>query len=156
MKIGNKVKVTNKESGYCGLVGEVTQIKIPGSADVLLQNEKRPLVFNFNELELVTFTTPMLYLKDRVKVTATFSGFYGKIGTITEIRNFITEHEHSVSYRVNLDEGNILCFGESELKLVKSPEEKLKFLEKALLEIIEDDQGLAPIIAKNALEEISE
>ena len=127
-KVGDKVKILNTEFGNKDKIGTITNIsgsvmiyfvEIEGDYGHVCQWS------NASDLELVTEEEKVMKFKvgDRVQVVATYSGFYGDKGNVTE-----NDGTDNLPVRVRFDDGEHVCwFYEDDLKVLHEEEKVMEF-----------------------------
>ena len=124
-KVGDKVKILNTEFGNKGKIGIIENIsgttmiyfvKLDGSCNSQWSNA--------SDLELVEEEKVMKFkVGDRVQVVATYSGFRGDKGNVTE-----NDGTDNLPIKVRFDDGDHVCwFYEDDLKVLYEEEKVMKF-----------------------------
>ena len=124
-KQGDRVRISEVTYGYYGEVGTVM---------CLSRTDRHPyqvMVDNLgwskfleDDLELIEEETGMKFkVGDRVQVVATYSGFYGDKGNVTE-----NDGTDNLPVRVRFDDGEHVCwFYEDDLKVLHEEEKVMEF-----------------------------
>ena len=125
-KVGDKVKVSNSWEGRSGEFGEITRRNVWGAYPWRVTFEDGIYEsFKEEELELVKEEEKVMKFKvgDRVQVVATYSGFYGDKGNVTE-----NDGTDNLPVKVRFDDGEHVCwFYEDDLKVLHEEEKVMEF-----------------------------